>query len=785
MTEPYQLSPISSYIWDFKYQMKTQSGDPIDQTIEDTWLRVAHGVAQAEELADRERWAKKFYDAMHGFKLLPAGRILAGAGTDRSVTMNNCYCLGRIPDSIDGIFNALREAALTLKTGGGIGYDFSTIRYKGAPVEGVAADASGPISFMNCWDTMCRTLLAAGGRRGAMMGTLRADHPDVFEFVKAKQTAGVLTQFNVSVLIPDALIAAVDADGPWDLVWDGRVIRTVRARDLWDAIMRATYNYAEPGVIFIDRVNRENNLNYCETIYTTNPCSEQPLPPYGACCLGSVNLAALVRDPFTPSARIDEEKLRGLVGIAVRFLDDVVSVSKYPLRVQQDEAFSKRRIGLGVTGLADALAMMGVRYGSPQALFIHHAIQSQIMTEAYVASSDLARARGAFPLWDAERFNRSNLEKLHPNIVKVILKHGLRNSHLISIAPTGTISMLADNVSSGIEPIFSLSARRKVLNKDGGHDAIQVHDHAYGRFQSIISPLAVVERFRDVWVTSDQLSPEEHLQHLTVAQMWNDSSTSKTINLPTSISFDDFKDIYRRAYELGCKGCTTYRSSGVRGAVLESLDAGSSVAPPRTEDIGQAGAGDRVETSPTTRSAQPAPAALTSRPSELPGTTYKLKWPGEDAALYFVVNDLVDGDERRLYEVFMISKNPAHYPWWSALTRMISAIYRRGGDVSFVAEELLQVFDPRGGQWVDRSYVPSLPALLGHVLRRHVDPSRATGRPTVTELEALLGEPEVRVAVNEDGSVTGAETCPACHVPAYVHQEGCGTCRSCGYSNCG
>src|SRR5579864_6189305 len=354
------VASISQQIWDMKYRLRgpangSIAGEPIDKTIEDTWRRVAWAVAAPEK--EPERWAERFYAAMSDFRFLPAGRVLAGAGAARDVTLFNCFVMGTIPDDMGGIFAHLREAALTMQQGGGIGYDFSTLRPRGAYVKGVGADASGPLSFMDVWDAMCRTIMSAGYRRGAMMATLSCEHPDIEAFIEAKREPGRLRMFNLSVLVTDAFMQAVTEDAPWELHFNGTVAKVLPARELWDKIMRATYAYAEPGVIFIDRINRRNNLNYCETISATNPCGEQPLPPYGACLLGSINLAALVREPFTDSCRLDLDELKRIVPLAVRMLDNVVDVSRFPLEHQTHEARAKRRIGLGVTGLADALIL--------------------------------------------------------------------------------------------------------------------------------------------------------------------------------------------------------------------------------------------------------------------------------------------------------------------------------------------------------------------------------------------------------------------------------------------
>src|SRR5947209_8211863 len=384
------VASISQQIWDMKYRLKGPAngpiaGEPIDKTIEDTWRRVATACAAPER--DPAKWAERFYAAMEDFRFLPAGRVIAGAGAGRDVTLFNCFVMGAVPDDMGGIFAHLREAALTMQQGGGIGYDFSTLRPRGAYVKGVGADASGPLSFMDVWDAMCRTIMSAGYRRGAMMATLRCDHPDIEAFIEAKREPGRLRMFNLSVLATDAFMKAVEEDGPWELQFGGVVAKVIPARELWDKIMRATYAYAEPGVIFIDRINRGNNLWYCEAIRATNPCGEQPLPPFGACLLGSLNLARFVTDPFTEEARLDTEKLAALVPDIVRLMDNVVDISRFPLPEQENEARAKRRIGLGITGLADALILCGLRYGTPAAVAASEAWIAQIEREAYRASA--------------------------------------------------------------------------------------------------------------------------------------------------------------------------------------------------------------------------------------------------------------------------------------------------------------------------------------------------------------------------------------------------------------
>ena len=747
------LTPIAQDIWDMKYRFRAPRGAPAEASIEDSWRRVAAALAEPE--ADRDTWSRAFCAAMEDFRFLPAGRILAGAGTRRAVTLFNCFVMGVIPDDMGGIFAHLREAALTMQQGGGIGYDFSTLRPKGAPVRGVGADASGPLSFMDVWDSMCRTIMSAGYRRGAMMATLRCDHPDIESFIDAKREPGRLRMFNLSVLVTDDFMRAVDAGASWPLRFDGKVFKTVSAPALWDRIMRATYDYAEPGVIFIDRVNRRNNLHYCEEIRATNPCGEQPLPPYGACDLGSINLARLVRDPFTDKARLDMDALAEIVPAAVRMLDNVIDISNFPLEAQRREAQAKRRIGLGVTGLADALILCRMTYGSPEALAAVRSWMAAIRRHAYLASAALAAEKGAFPLFDKEPYLAGEtVRTLDADVRDAIARHGIRNALVTSIAPTGTISLLAGNVSSGIEPVFRHEFARDVLRPDGSREKHGVTDYAVDLYRRMHGPDAPLP---DYFVDAQTLGPDAHLETQAAVQEFIDSSISKTINLPEDISFEAFKDVYRRAYELGCKGCTTYRPNPITGAVLTA-------APAETRPARNAGVVYMTEP--------------LERPEALQGRTYKLVWPDSDHAIYITVNDIADGSRRRPFEVFINSKNMEHYAWTVALTRMISAVFRRGGDVSFVVEELKAVFDPRGGQWMNGRYVPSLLAAIGEVIERHMVeigflPAREAGAPGSRPqlLRRAVGAELVR-------------QCPKCGAAGLTRQEGCDVCIACGYSRC-
>lgn len=1173
-------APISREIWDLKYRLKGADGVAIDSTLDETLWRVARAAAAPEKGGKRakERWAARFHEAMADLGFLPAGRILAGAGTGRAVTLFNCFVLGKIDDDLGAIFDGVKDAALTMQQGGGIGHDFSTLRPKGARVASIGADASGPVSFMDVWDAMCRTIMSAGSRRGAMMATLRCDHPDIEAFVDAKSEPGRLRNFNLSVLVTDAFLDAVRDDSPWDLKFGGKVYRTLPARALWERIMRATYDYAEPGVVFIDRINARNNLSYCEEIHATNPCvpaetwvhtavgprqvgdlvgapfharvdgrdyasgssgfflsghkpvvrlqtregyalrltadhlvrrvtrftpyaaetdwcpagalqagerillndhrqnaewsgpfthgegyllgllvgdgtlkhdkavlsvwqpaavvngdddaalapgqqavmeaaraaacslhhrsdfagwhrvagrnewrmssaalkdlaarvgmqpgakaitpiaergssafyrgflrgfydadgsvqgdqrkgvsvhlaqsdlarleavqrmllrlgivsvlyrerrkaqstllpdgkggsrlyptkaqhelaiaganlarfrelvgfadsdkagrldtllaryqrglnqerftasvesvepsgvedvydvqipglnafdanglyahncGEQPLPPYGACLLGSINLARLIEHPFTADARLDLAKLTERVKVAVRFLDNVIDVSNYPLPAQRQEALSKRRIGLGITGLADALIFSGMRYGTPQAAALAGTWMAHIQNAAYAASAELAAEKGAFPLFDAERFLASpNVAKLDASVREAIRKHGVRNGCLTSIAPTGTISLLAGNVSSGIEPVFDYRYTRRLLARDGTHREETVEDYAYAQFQRSFGAETPLP---DTFVRAADLTPAQHLAMQAAVQPYVDSAISKTINCPEDISFEAFKDVYLEAHALGLKGCTTYRPNPVTGSVLQALAAPKPPAP-ATESAAAKPAPAAIAAAPVALSAAERSGGVVymapplEREGVLAGYTYKLKWPGSDHAIYVTINDIEQGHaagvpatatRRRPFEIFINTRNLEHYAWTVALTRMISAVFRRGGDVTFVADELKAVFDPQGGHWVSGRYVPSLLAAIGEVIETHM---RRIGFLQSEAAELALDQGQRRddaMAQSHGGSggpTPRLKLCPRCSSANYIQREGCWECDNCGFSRCG
>ena len=584
---------ISRHVWKAKYQDVGPYAH--EQTVVDTWRRIAHALARVEP-EEPVAWEDQFFAILQDFKFLPGGRIQAGAGTERNVTLFNCFVMGTIEDSIPGIFRTLQESAVTMQQGGGIGCDFSTLRPKGMRARGVGTTASGPVSFMRVWDAMCGTILSTGARRGAMMATLRCDHPDIDEFIRVKHLPGELRRFNLSVLVTDAFMAAARDDEEWPLLfpaaaidgdgptvlheWSGVtmevpccIVRRVRARELWQGILAAAYDSAEPGVLFIDRINKLNNLWYCERISSTNPCSEIPLPPYGACDLGSINLTRFVVHPFTPEARLDTEAIANTVRIAVRFLDNVIDASRFPLPEQAENARGTRRIGLGITGLADVLMMLGLTYGNDRSLTVAAETMQLICHTAYHASVALAAEKGVFPFFERDKYLRGPFIRALPEeIQKAIGEAGIRNSHLIAIAPTGTISLLAGNVSSGLEPVFAASYKRKVLNVDGEPEEFALTDYALALWRS---KFGMANGLPDAFVAAGDLPVSAHLAMQAALQPFVDHSISKTINVPACCPFSEFRQIYDLAYDKGLKGCTVFRPNPVTGMVLSEEEAGA------------------------------------------------------------------------------------------------------------------------------------------------------------------------------------------------------------------
>ncbi len=592
MQDGFELE-VSRRVWEARYRRERADGS-FESSIAESWRRVAAAVA-AVEPRDPGLWANRFLGLLDGFRFLPGGRILAGAGSGRRVTLLNCFVMGLIEDSLAGIFAALREGALTLQQGGGIGYDFSTLRPAGWMAHGVGRRASGPVSFLRLWDAMCATVLAGDVRPGAMMGTLRCDHPDLEAFVDAKAEPGALASFNLSVLVSDAFLAAVERDEEWPLVfpaavrpngreaptverrWSGgereapcRVVARPRARTLWEKIVAAAGARSEPGLLFVDTINRLNNLGYREQISATNPCGELPLPPYGACDLGSVNLVEFVRAPWSGAAALDHQALAETAGLAVRFLDDVLDVTRFPLPAQERAARGARRIGLGCTGLADALAMLGLRYGSEEASRAAAEAMRTITHAAYAASIELARQKGAFPWFERERYLAGGfVATLPPRLRDEIAAHGIRNSHLTAVAPTGSISLLAHNVSSGIEPLFALDYERRVRTHGGALQTFRLAPRSlelWRRAQGA-APLP-----RELFPTAEEIAPRAQLELQREVQRHVDSAISKTLQVAAATTPAALAGLLLRAHDWGLKGCTVYRPGTFRGAVLSPVE---------------------------------------------------------------------------------------------------------------------------------------------------------------------------------------------------------------------
>ncbi len=793
---------ITKDVWSGKYRSSDED-HPFD-----SFARVCDGVYKNDP-GDHKRAAIL---AMEMGLWMPAGRIQAGAGTKKHVTLMNCYVNGTLDDSMEGIFKGLTHNALTLRMGGGMGTDFSPLRPEFARLGrlGEGVYSSGPVSFMSVWNSSCETIMSAGYRRGAMMGTLADHHPDLPKFLRVKTGRGILTQFNISILVSDAFMDAVRHGEDWDLYFkepptnkdpigefkdDSGILQYIYercdARDLWNLIVRTTYEFSEPGVIFIDRINDLNNLGYCEEIRCTNPCGEQPLPPHGCCLLGAINLARLVQNPFdiegmrllgNVGPKFDFDTLKAVVRIAVRFMDNVIDITKYPLPEQKAEEISKRRIGLGISGLADAMAQLGMTYGSTDSEAFTRRVTRTIAIEAYTASALLAKERGPFPLYDAEKFGgRPFVQKLPSEVRGLIQKHGIRNGTLLTIAPTGTTSLYYGDISSGLEPVFRYRGIRNVLQADGTRKAYDVENYGYSLYQSIHGPSAI-EELPEFMVSVDKLSVSDHLRIQAAAQEWIDASVSKTINCPAELDFDQFMEVYNLAYDLGCKGCTTYRPSSTRGAVLEEAGEGTSLSSASKHPAGEIKPG------------------IPRRPKTLEGRTYKITWPTLPSALYLTVNRYEEGGGFP-FEVFINSRSSQNAEWMTALTLMISAIMRTTNDVEFIARELQQIISAHDSAWIDGIYYGSLVARIGKVLEEHFEiegiPTRPLQEPDhePSASSSSAADPATDI-IGAAGKYLGSGTalgqigltsavCPNCNSPALVHQEGCSKCTQCDYSNCG
>jgi ribonucleoside-diphosphate reductase alpha chain len=664
-----QPQPISEEVLIEKYSKGHE------KSIADVNQRVARALAKVEAPEQQAQWEARFLDTLEaGF--LPAGRIQSAAGTDLAATLINCFVqpvgdsIAHVEDGHPGIYTALTEAAETMRRGGGVGYDFSRIRPRGAWVGSTQSSASGPVSYMRVFDRSCETVESAGARRGAQMGVLRCDHPDIEEFIHAKDQ-GDLKNFNISVGVSDEFMNAVQADGEFALVHKAEpgsaqkdagayhdqdsglwIYRKLKARALWDQIMRSTYDHAEPGVLFLDQMNRDNNLSYCETIASTNPCAEQPLPPYGCCCLGSIDLTRFIREPFSDNASFDRKAFAEVARVAVRMLDNVLDATVWPLPQQQAEAASKRRVGLGYTGLGDALVMLNLRYDTPAARDMARHISELLRDTAYHASSELAQERGAFPLFNADLYlsGQNFASRLPADLKKRIHKHGLRNSHLLSIAPTGTISLaFADNASNGIEPAFSWTYNRKKRMPDGSFKEYAVEDHAWRLYRHLFGADAPLT---DAFVTALEMSAQAHEEMVAAVAPFIDTAISKTVNVPADYPYEDFQGLYTQAWQSGLKGLATYRPNSVLGSVLSvsAAPAPSSAKPLQIDATNHRLLLDRL----------PAPVLSSLRwpgrpdlPGGNPAWTFMVHHPFGDFALFIGELSLQEGSAPQPFEVWV------------------------------------------------------------------------------------------------------------------------------------
>ena len=740
----------------YKYGCRDADGNA-DTCPEDVRIRVANAIMEHESAEVREAAV----ELLTSKRYLPAGRIQANAGTGRSgVTLSNCYMMGEIDDSIDGIFRVLGEAAKTQQTGGGVGYNFSSIRPKGAIIAKKGTTASGPLSFMQVFDATCGTIRSAAERRGAQMAVLNCDHPDIEEYIEAKRQQGNLTMFNMSIGVSDAFMDAVRKDRNWDLVFKGKVYKTVKATELWDKMVEANYDWAEPGILFLDRINKLNNLNYCETIVGTNPCGEQPLGPYGACLLGSVNLYEYVEDKFSSYAKFNFEQLSQDLSLIVRFNDNVASLSDHALEEQRDAMRRTRRMGVGITGLASAFIALGVKYGDESSRQYLTKIMDTINYGLYSASVDLAEERGAFPDCDPEKYIQSGFLQKQLSVSRYdwkslldrIAKFGIRNSHLTSIAPTGTISMFAGNVSSGIEPIFDYGFVRDVRQEDNTTKPYITIDKSVSDYIRSTGEVLDTDNLPAHFITAKRLAPKEHIEMVALAQTYIDSAVSKTINLPEDMALADTKDLYMYAYELGLKGCTIYRSGCKREGILTSLSA-STDEPAPTE----------VKEETVT------PRTTVTRPVALRGATYCIEAPN-DVHYYVTINDAERADGTFVpYEIFINTPVLNKIELTNTIAILSSALLKELGDWTTVCRKLKSIADPTGGFMMRGiGHASSLPAAVAKVIAEHANNTTHEATPTEIPLESekLL-------------------LCENCNEYGVEMKEGCLMCKLCFFSKCG
>ena len=801
------VQPISHDVLTEKYLK------PGETSAEQLYQRVARALAGAEKPELRAEWEQKFLNNLRA-GAIGAGRIMSAAGTDIQATLINCFvqpvgdCIQGIDDEgYPGIYEALREAAETMRRGGGVGYDFSRIRPKGAHVKGTASMASGPCSYMNVFDQSCSTVESAGARRGAQMGVLRIDHPDVQEFITAKRTPGRWNNFNVSVGVSDAFIEAVQSDAPWELVHkaapgvslqaqgarqraDGQwVYATVPARQLWDTIMKSAYDFAEPGILFLGRINEDNNLHYCESIAATNPCGEQPLPSYGCCDLGPVVLTRFVRHPFGFGgvAVFDFEAFSEAVALQVRALDNVLDVTFWPLPQQRDEAMAKRRIGVGFTGMGNTLAMLCLRYDLPEGRTMAARIAERMRDAAYEASVALAREKGAFPKFDARGYLAQGTfaSRLPETLKAAIHEHGIRNSHLLSIAPTGTVSLaFADNASNGIEPPFSWMYKRKKREADGSTTEYAVEDHAWRLYRELGGDVNALPAY---FVSALAMSAQDHIAMMEAVQPFVDTAISKTVNIPADYPYADFKDLYLQAWRARLKGLATYRPNNILGAVLETH--ASAPAPAQSEAA-----------APESAPVDPMRTVIESRPSgALSAVAEKVEyWTQEgQKRLYLIVSFLPvpnaegTGTVDRAIEFFMpVGQSGESQQWVTSSMRLLS-LAARGGFLERALSDMRKVAWDRGPvrlgtyQKSDGTHVPkwhdSEVAAIAYAIQ-NILARRARQQHSAIEQDSG----NATAAQGNQMPVLAGKKCPECGAHAMIRKDGCDLCTQCGHmGSCG
>ena len=813
------VQPISQDVLAEKY---LKDGE---KTEAELFARVARALASVEKPEIRDEWEAKFLGNLHA-GAIGAGRIMSAAGTDIQATLINCFvqpvgdCIQGYDDQgYPGIYEALREAAETMRRGGGVGYDFSRIRPNGAEVKGTHSIASGPCSYINVFDQSCATVESAGSRRGAQMGVLRIDHPDVLDFITAKRTPGRWDNFNVSVGVTDAFMKALQDNADWELVHrarpgrkvmaagayqrdDGKwVYRRVPARQLWDTIMKSTYDFAEPGILFLDAIGRDNNLNYCETIEATNPCGEQPLPPYGCCDLGPIILTRFVRNAFGQGGEpaFDFAAFEDVVAIQVRALDNVLDVTFWPLDKQRAEAAAKRRIGVGFTGLGNTLAMLKLRYDRAEGRAMAARIAETMRNAAYRASVELAKEKGAFPQFDADRYlgkgskkgEGSFASRLPDDIKADIRKYGIRNSHLLSIAPTGTVSLaFADNASNGIEPPFSWTYTRRKREADGSRSEYVVEDHAWRLFKSQGGD---VDNLPDYFVNALAMTAQEHVAMMEAVQPYVDTSISKTVNVPADYPYEDFKDLYQQAWKARLKGLATYRPNPILGAVLEAEPAKKEEKP-----------ADKAEAAVQQHEQDPMRKVIERRPQgALNAVAEKIEyWTHEgQQRLYLIVSFLpVEGTDgrtvERAIEFFMpVGQSGESQQWITATMRMLS-LAARGGFLDRALSDMRKVTWDRGPvrlgtyEKADGTHVPrwhdSEVAAIAYAIQNLIAKRQEAVQASLFEPGELPSvEPAVQAAPESSGIMAGKK-CSECGAYAMIRKDGCDYCTQCGMlGSCG